>query len=236
MTGTSNSHVKLKKLKYQVTSFENKLNSEQRDACRLIDEKTLTTVSGRAGSGKTLLGCFVALQKFSNHEIDKIIITRPTVSTEDNGFLPGGIHDKLGPWVAPIYSNFRTILHSEKDPTSIELYDQLIQSNILEIVPVTFMRGRTFTNSIIIVDEAQNLTLEQMLMVVSRIGIGSKMIICGDGAQIDLRRKSESGMWLLDKLKPSPHIGSCQLMKNHRHPVVDEIIDQYESMNGAISL
>lgn len=228
MSVNSNSQPRLKKLKYQIKQFERKLNIEQKEADRLIEEKVLTVISGKAGSGKTLLSCYVALKKLANREIDSIVVTRPTVSTEDNGFLPGGIEDKLGPWIAPIYSNFRTILHNEKDPTSIELYDQLIQSKILEIVPLTFMRGRTFTNSFVIVDEAQNLTEEQSIMVTSRIGFGTKMVICGDLHQVDLRRKEQSGMWFINRLRESSNIGRYKLQKNHRHPVVDEILEFHD--------
>jgi len=228
----SNSQFRLKKLKYQIKEFEKKLNIEQKQADELIEKKTLTVLSGKAGSGKTLLSCYTALKKFAEREVDRIVITRPTVSTEDNGFLPGGIEDKLGPWMSPIYSNFKTILHNDQDHTSIELYDQLIESKVLEIVPITFMRGRTFTNSLVIVDEAQNLTEEQSLMVLSRIGIGTKMIICGDLKQVDLRKRNDSGMWFMSRLKESANIGSFELLKNHRHPVVDEILERHAELTS----
>lgn len=233
-TQGSNPKFRLKKLKYQIKQFEKKLNQEQKVAQRLIEEKTLVVVNGKAGSGKTLLACYMALKKLADREIDSIVITRPTVATENNGFLPGDINDKLGPWVAPIYSNFKTILHNETDPTSIEMYDQLISSKMLEIVPLTFMRGRTFTNSYIIVDEAQNLTTEQSIMTISRIGLGSTMVICGDIKQIDLCRKSDSGLHFIEALRESSSVGKVTLYKNHRHPVVDEVLSAWEDRNNRL--
>lgn len=233
LQSTTTPKFRLKKLKYQIQQFEKRLNVEQKEADKLVESKTLTIISGKAGSGKTLLSCYVALKKLANREIDNIVVTRPTVSTEDNGFLPGGIEDKLGPWIAPIYSNFRTILHNPNDPTSLEIYDQLIASKLLEIVPLTFMRGRTFTNSFVIVDEAQNLTEEQSIMVTSRIGVGTKMVICGDLRQVDLRRKEYSGMWFLGRLRESANIGRYTLLKNHRHAVVDEILEFRDYINSS---
>lgn len=166
--GSTKPKLRFKKLKYQIDQFEKRLNQEQRKADRLIEDKTLTIISGKAGSGKTLISCFTALKKFAYREIDNIVITRPTVSTEDNGFLPGDINEKLDPWMSPIYSCIKTIL-KPLDPNhggnTNELFEQLISENIIEIVPLTYMRGRTFTDSYVIVDECQNLTLDRKSVV-----------------------------------------------------------------------
>lgn len=222
---------RFKKLKYQIEQFERKLNKEQRKTDRLIEDNTLTIVSGKAGSGKTLIACYTALKKFANRQIDNIVITRPTVSTEDNGFLPGDINDKLDPWVSPIYSCMKTILKSETQNggNNLELFEQLLSANVVEIVPLTYMRGRTFTNSCVIVDECQNLTLEQSMMCITRIGIHTKMIMTGDVAQIDLRNKGESGMVFLSDLELKSEIGSIELKQNHRHLVVDQILELYNN-------
>lgn len=228
--------LRIKKLKHQIQEFERRLNKEQREATRLIDEKTLTIINGKAGSGKTLTACFSGLKKFCERDIEQIVITRPTVSTEDNGFLPGGIDEKLEPWVSPIYGCIKTVLKTGDNSGTIvngnELYEQFMKTESLEIIPLTYMRGRTFTDSFIIVDEAQNMTLEQTMMVISRVGLNSKMVICGDSEQIDLKNKSDSGIWFLKKLTDDDFIGKIDLKKNHRHGMVDRILHLYESIKN----
>ena len=163
-------------------NFHIQLNDEQKDAKAKILDNTVTLLAGSAGSGKTLLACNVALDGLFRRQYDKIIITRPTVSKEDIGFLPGDMREKMDPWVQPIYQNFYTLYGKDR-------MQKYFDDEKIEIVPVSFMRGRTFLDSMIIVDEAQNVTHEQMEMIVSRIGVRSKMIICGDDHQIDLKKK-----------------------------------------------
>ena len=170
--------------------FHIQLNPEQKEAKQKILDNTVTLLAGQAGSGKTLVACNVALDGLFRRQYDKIIITRPTVSKEDIGFLPGDMREKMDPWVQPIYQNFYTLYGKER-------MEKYFENGQIELVPVSFMRGRTFMDSIIIVDEAQNVTHEQMEMIVSRIGLRSKMIICGDGNQIDLRKRSDSGFKFL---------------------------------------
>jgi phosphate starvation-inducible PhoH-like protein len=163
--------------------FKIELNPEQKEAKAKILNNTVTLLAGSAGSGKTLLACQIALEKLFMKECDKIIITRPTVSKEEIGFLPGDLREKMDPWVQPIYQNMYMLY----DKVKIE---QLITGGQIEIVPVSFMRGRTFVDSFVIVDEAQNVTHEQMEMIVTRLGLRSKMIICGDDHQVDLKSKT----------------------------------------------
>ena len=165
-------------IKFKIT-----LNEEQKEAKAKILKSTITLLAGSAGSGKTLLACQIALEKLFMRECDKIIITRPTVSKEEIGFLPGDLREKMDPWVQPIYQN----MYALYDKVKIE---KLISDGAIEIVPVSFMRGRTFLDSVVIVDEAQNVTHEQMQMIVTRIGLRSKMIVCGDDHQVDLKSKS----------------------------------------------
>jgi len=204
-------------IKFKIT-----LNEEQKEAKAKILENTLTLLAGKAGSGKTMLACQIALDKLFMREIDKIIITRPTVSKEDIGFLPGDLREKMDPWVQPIYQNMFALY----DKVKIE---KLIEDGKIEIVPVSFMRGRTFLDSVIIVDEAQNVTHEQMEMIVTRLGLRSKMIICGDDHQVDLKSKRDSGFrFLYTAARRVKNMVAITLMQNHRDPIVDNLIEVYE--------
>jgi phosphate starvation-inducible PhoH-like protein len=203
-------------IKFKIT-----LNEEQKEAKSKILENTITLLAGSAGSGKTLLACQIALERLFMKECDKIIITRPTVSKEEIGFLPGDLREKMDPWVQPIYQN----MYALYDKTKIE---KLISDGLIEIVPVSFMRGRTFLDSVVIVDEAQNVTHEQMEMIVTRLGLRSKMIVCGDSHQTDLKRKSESGFrFLYSASKKVKELCGITLLTNHRDPIVEDLITLY---------
>ena len=202
--------------------FKIELNQEQKEAKSKILENTVTLLAGSAGSGKTLLACQIALEKLFMKEVEKIIITRPTVSKEEIGFLPGDLREKMDPWVQPIYQN----MYALYDRVKIEKH---IQEGDIEIVPVSFMRGRTFLDSIVIVDEAQNVTHEQMEMIVTRLGLRSKMIICGDDNQVDLKNKRDSGFrFLYTASKKIKNLAAISLKTNHRNPIVEDLISYYE--------
>tara|TARA_Y100000768_G_C23897873_1_gene643543 strand:+ start:178 stop:912 length:735 start_codon:yes stop_codon:yes gene_type:complete len=201
--------------------FKIQLNDEQKQAKAEILENTITLLAGQAGSGKTLLACNVALDGLFRRTYDKVIITRPTVSKEEIGFLPGDLREKMDPWVQPIYQNMFLLY----DKVKIEKY---IEKSEIEIVPVSFMRGRTFVNSIVIVDEAQNVTHDQMEMIVTRLGRGSKMIVCGDTHQVDLKKKEDSGFkFLYNGAKKIKEMQSITLVTNNRADVVQDLIDYY---------
>jgi len=203
-------------IKFKIT-----LNEEQKEAKAKILENTVTLLAGSAGSGKTLLACQIALERLFMKECDKIIITRPTVSKEEIGFLPGDLREKMDPWVQPIYQNMYMLY----DKVKIE---KLIEEGKIEIVPVSFMRGRTFLDSVVIVDEAQNVTHEQMEMIVTRLGLRSKMIICGDSHQTDLKKKSESGFrFLYSAARRVKSLCGITLLTNHRDSIVEDLIDIY---------
>ena len=202
-------------------SFNIQLNEEQKEAKAKILDNTITLLGGSAGSGKTLLACNVALDGLFRRQYEKVIITRPTVSKEDIGFLPGDMREKMDPWVQPIYQNFFTLYGKDRMQ---KYFDQ----DLIEIVPVSFMRGRTFLDSVVIVDEAQNVTHEQMEMIVSRLGLRSKMIICGDAHQIDLRKKSDSGFKFLYKAsRKVKNLEAITLTTNHREPIVEDLLEFY---------
>jgi len=204
-------------IKFKIT-----LNEEQKEAKAKILKSTITLLTGSAGSGKTLLACQIALEKLFMRECDKIIITRPTVSKEEIGFLPGDLREKMDPWVQPIYQN----MYALYDKVKIE---KLISDGAIEIVPVSFMRGRTFLDSVVIVDEAQNVTHEQMQMIVTRIGLRSKMIVCGDDHQVDLKSKRDSGFrFLYTAARKIKNMVGISLVTNHRDPIVEDLINLYD--------
>jgi phosphate starvation-inducible PhoH-like protein len=206
--------------------FKISLNEEQKEAKSLILANPVTALRGAAGSGKTLLAVQVALDLLFTREIEKIVITRPTVAKEDIGFLPGTMKEKLDPWLAPIYAN----LYMLYDKNSI---DKMVEDEIIEILPFPFMRGRTLVNSFVIVDEAQNVTMSQMEMVLGRLGIGSKITICGDSSQIDLKNRKESGFDFLNTLASRiKGVEVVTLKNNHRHDIVPEILQIYKEYNG----
>jgi phosphate starvation-inducible PhoH-like protein len=205
--------------------FQIQLNEEQKEAKDKIMNNAVTILSGKAGSGKTLVACQAALDMLFRKEVRQIIVTRPTVSKEEIGFLPGDLREKMEPWMQPIYSNFYQLYNRDK-------IDEILKNGQVEIVPLAFMRGRTFLDSFVIVDEAQNCTNEQMEMIVSRLGIRSKMVICGDTQQVDLKHKQESGFkFLLSLSKRVKQVDSMNLITNHRHPVVDALLDEYLQIN-----
>lgn len=202
-------------------TFKIQLNEEQKSAKQLILENPVTLLKGMAGSGKTLVACQVALDMVFKKEVERIIITRPTVAKEEIGFLPGDLKEKMDPWLAPIYAN----LHMLYDKTKIE---KMIQEGQIEIVPFAFMRGRTFPNAFVIVDECQNITHGQTEMILGRLGKGGKMVFCGDITQTDLKTKKDSGIGFFTRLEENiKGVKVFTLKTNHRHEIVEPILKLY---------
>ena len=156
---------------------------------------------------------------YFKRRIDKIVITRPTVSNEDNGFLPGSLAEKMDPWLVPIRSNMRKVYNKP------DLLDKMEKEENIELVSLTHFRGRTFDNSVCIVDEFQNLTKQQLQMVLSRLGKNSIMILCGDRYQVDLKFNNDSAVHEVPKIKPSKWVNEIILTDNHRHESLDEILN-----------
>ena len=203
--------------------FNVQLNDEQKQAKNTILESPITVIKGMAGSGKTLVATQAALDMLFTGQVEKIIITRPTVSKEEIGFLPGDLQAKMDPWLAPIYHNLFMLYSEEKIRKEME-------NGRIEIVPFAFMRGRTFVNSFVIVDEAQNVTHSQMETVIGRLGKGSKMVICGDLAQIDLRDKRDTGFSFLARIEEQVEgFRTASLEYNHRHEIVAPILNVYKT-------
>ena len=198
--------------------FSLSLSEEQKVAKSQILQHPFNFVLGKAGSGKTLLAVQVALDVFFKRQINKIIITRPTVSNEDNGFLPGSLEEKLEPWLVPIRSNMRKVYNKP------DVLDRMEKDENVELVSLTHFRGRTFDNAICIVDEFQNLTKQQLAMVLGRLGKGSTMILTGDPQQIDLKFSNDSAIHEVPKLKDSRYVYTTTLKDNHRHEALDEVL------------
>ncbi len=198
------------------------LNEEQKLAKAEILINDVSVILGKAGSGKTLLACQIALHGLLEKKYTKIIITRPTISKEDLGHLPGNMEEKMSPWVAPIYGNMYQLLRKER-------VEAMIGKGQIEIVPVSYMRGRTFLNSCVIVDECQNLDHEQTLMILQRIGLNSKMMFCGDTDQVDLKKNSDSGLGFLRGVKTVKGLHTIELLTNHRHPILEDILNYYKN-------
>ena len=181
--------------------------------------------SGVAGTGKTYLAVVYASSLLKKGEINKIILTRPAVEAgESLGFLPGDLKEKVDPYLRPLYDALY-------DTLGMEQVEKLIEKEVIEIAPLAYMRGRTLDNAFIILDEAQNTTKAQMKMFLTRMGFQSKIVITGDMTQIDLIRKSDSGLaHAMHLLSGMEGISFVELtsMDVVRNPLVQKIIERYE--------
>ena len=199
--------------------FSISLSAEQKKAKTEILKHPYNFVVGKAGSGKTLLAVQTALDQVFKRQYDKIIITRPTISTEDNGFLPGSEREKMEPWLVPIRSNMRKVYNKP------DLLEKMEKDERIELVSLAHFRGRTFDNAVVIVDEFQNLSRSQLAMCIGRLGKESKMIFCGDSYQIDLKDKNWSAYHDMAKLSQSKHVFKTILEDSHRHGAIDDLLD-----------
>jgi phosphate starvation-inducible protein PhoH and related proteins len=189
----------------------------------------LTFCVGPAGSGKTYLAVAVAVHMLKQGKVKRIVLARPAVEAgEKLGFLPGDLQQKVNPYLRPLFDALN-------DMVDFEQVRRLMASDVIEVVPLAFMRGRTLNESIIILDEAQNTTVSQMLMFLTRLGEGSKMIVTGDVSQIDLPDGTESGLSdALRRLNPLRQVGQVFLDKQDivRHNLVQHIVNAYGDVSG----
>ena len=201
------------KVRFSIT-----LSEEQKMAKTNVLYHPYNFIMGKAGSGKTLLAVQIALDMFFQRKINQIIITRPTVSNEDNGYLPGSLDEKMEPWLVPIRSNMRKVYNKPN------ILQKMESEESIELVSLSHFRGRTFDNACVIVDEFQNLTKQQLGMVLGRLGKKSTMILTGDPQQIDLKFPNDSAIHEVPKVKESQFAYAVTLLDNHRHEALDEIL------------
>jgi len=204
--------------------FAVSLNEEQKEAKTFIMQNKITVLKGQAGSGKSMVAAQVALDMLFKKEVEKIILTRPAVTSgEEIGYLPGDKDAKLAPYTAAIYDNMYRLYNKEK-------IDKEIMEGNIEVIPLAFMRGRNLSNCCVVVDEGQNVTSNQMELMLGRLCTGSKMIICGDVAQIDLKDRRMSGFkFICDNLGSVQGFGVYTLKTNHRDPIVEDILKVYDN-------
>ena len=197
----------------------------QKAYVNIVQKNDVVFSIGPAGTGKTFIAVAFAVAALENHEVDRIILCRPAVEAgESLGFLPGDLKEKVDPYLAPLYDSLRTLFAENK-------LSQLLERKTIEVVPLAYMRGRTLDSAYMILDEAQNATVMQMKMFLTRLGIGSRAIITGDVTQIDLQRRSDSGLvQVAGILKDVEGIGFVMLDQNDvvRHPLVMKIIQAYD--------
>jgi phosphate starvation-inducible PhoH-like protein len=199
--------------------------SGQRLYVETIQQSPITFGIGPAGTGKTYLAVAMAVVALKTKRVKRIILTRPAVEAGERlGFLPGDLQAKIDPYLRPLYDALYDMMEGEK-------IDQLLESGVIEVAPLAFMRGRTLNDAFIILDEAQNTTQEQMKMFLTRMGFNSKVVVTGDVTQVDLPRNIQSGLGVAERiLRRIEGIGFVYFAEGDvvRHPLVARIIKAYE--------
>ncbi len=204
--------------------------SNQKKYVDAIEENTITFGIGPAGTGKTYLAMAMAVSALQQKKVNKIILTRPAVEAgEKLGFLPGTLSEKIDPYLRPLFDALNDMIDIESIP-------RLMQSGIIEVAPLAYMRGRTLNDAFIILDEAQNTTPEQMKMFLTRLGFGSKMVVTGDVTQVDLPNGQHSGLRIIrDILKDIDDIAFLELTAEDvvRHRLIGDIVKAYAVFDDA---
>ncbi|HEY9892849.1 MAG TPA: PhoH family protein [Candidatus Sericytochromatia bacterium] len=197
----------------------------QRQYIKSVLSHDLTFCIGPAGTGKTFLAVVLAAQALLASEYERLILTRPAVEAgEKLGFLPGDLQQKVNPYLRPLYDALHELIDPEKMPS-------LMERGVIEVAPLAYMRGRTLSNAFVIVDEAQNTTPGQMKMVLTRLGLRSRMVVTGDLSQTDLPASQQSGLAVAQKiLRPVDGIAFCELTTKDvvRNSLVQRIVAAYE--------
>lgn len=209
----------------QPIRFDIPLSPEQKQVKTEALIKPVNFILGIEGTGKTMLGVNIALDLLFRKDTiyDKIIITRPIVAAEDFGYLPGNIKEKLFPFLVPIYETL-TDVYGKTAQKKKKIAD-LLEKETIRVLPIAFTRGVSYNNAIVIVDEFQNCTTHQLQMIVGRLGKTSKLIFTGSEEQIDLKKKNESCVNILNKLKNNEHVSINMLKQNHRHEAVHSVLN-----------
>ncbi len=198
--------------------------ANQKRYVEAIDQNTITFGLGPAGTGKTYLAMAKAIQSLQAKEVNRIILTRPAVEAGERlGFLPGTLQEKIDPYLRPLFDALHDMIDQESIP-------RLMQSGVIEIAPLAYMRGRTLNDAFVILDEAQNTSPEQMKMFLTRLGFGSKMVITGDVTQVDLPNYAKSGLAVVQNVLTAVediafmHLGSEDVVRNR---LVGDIVEAY---------
>ena len=196
----------------------------QRDYVEAIDDDAIVFGIGPAGTGKTYLAMAKAVQALQSKEVNRIILTRPAVEAgEKLGFLPGTLSDKIDPYLRPLHDALREMVDPETIP-------RLMDTGVIEVAPLAYMRGRTLNDSFVVLDEAQNTTPAQMKMFLTRLGFGSKMVVTGDLSQVDLPNRQESGLKVAHRvLQGVDGVSIINLDSDDvvRHRLVSKIVEAY---------
>lgn len=201
----------------------------QRQYVNAMGENDLVFGVGPAGTGKTYLAMAVALTALMKGEVNRIVLCRPAVEAgEKLGFLPGDLTEKVNPYLRPLYDALN-------DLVGFDRAGRLVTKGVIEVAPLAFMRGRTLSDSYVVLDEGQNATPEQMKMLLTRIGLGSRVVVTGDLTQVDLPRGQKSG--LIDSLTVLEGVGGIAVVRFTdvdvvRHPLVSEIVRAYDRMEA----
>lgn len=203
-------------------------NANQEAYVKVLENASVPIIVsiGPAGCGKSLWACVMGVRALNNRTISKLVLTRPAVSVdEEHGFLPGTLEEKMDPWIRPLYD----VLYKYYTPKQIQ---HMIEKQVIEICPLAYMRGRTFENAWIILDEAQNTLQSQMLMTLTRIGRGSKLIVTGDPAQHDRGFETNGLSDLIARLDRAPHHDDIAFVRFgnddiERHPVIQKVLRLY---------
>jgi len=206
-------------------------SANQHKLVETFNKNDLTFALGPAGTGKTYIAIALAVRALKNREVRKIILSRPAVEAgEKLGFLPGDMKDKIDPYLQPLYDALEDMI----PPVKLKEY---METNVIQIAPLAFMRGRTLSDAVIVLDEAQNTTTHQIKMFLTRLGMNAKMIITGDVTQIDLPRSTTSGLvHALRVLKNVDGIGLVEFGKKDivRHALVQRIVEAYEHYDNNV--
>ena len=200
-------------------------SENQQRLVKAFEENDLVFATGPAGSGKTFVAIALAVRALKNKEARKIILSRPAVEAgEKLGFLPGEMKDKLDPYLQPLYDALEDMIPAAK-------LREYLETNVIQIAPLAYMRGRTLSDAVIILDEAQNTTAPQIKMFLTRLGLGARMIVTGDMSQVDLPRNVQSGLVQAQRiLKGIPGISTIEFDRHDivRHRLVQKIVDAYD--------
>lgn len=206
--------------------FNPQFCQEQQDAfdalVRPDPEIDIGVFTGVAGTGKTHTACAIALYLLLQNKIESIFLTRPMISTESVGYLKGDLSEKYMPWLLPLTQNFK-FMYSEAH------IDAFLAEGKINMLPIQFIRGFNVKNSVLIVDEAENLTAPQLKLILTRIDIGSKILLCGDVDQCDLRNKMDSGLESISNFKVNG-LAHFEFIQEHRKQIIIDILNEFKKL------